>query len=87
MLARSAISVNATLVSHNNPQIIAKKALPDDIRDDLAAHIGCIAGAIEVDIYKRLLVDAGFAGRWWKSQQDLNHSDTPLRRVICRHPW
>jgi len=40
--------------------IVAKKHLPDDIRSDLAAHVGCIAGAIELDAYKGLIIDAGF---------------------------
>ncbi|KAH9978361.1 NAD(P)-binding protein [Russula compacta] len=39
--------------------IIAKKSLPDDIRNNLALYVGCIAGAIESDIYRQLLVEAG----------------------------
>jgi hypothetical protein len=41
---------------------VAQKPLPDDIRGDLAAHVGCIAGAIEKSVYKDLLTDAGFQG-------------------------
>jgi hypothetical protein len=41
---------------------VAKKALPDDIRNDLTAYVSCISGAIEVEAYKRLLVEAGFSG-------------------------
>ncbi|KAF8813136.1 NAD(P)-binding protein [Phlegmacium glaucopus] len=40
--------------------IVAKKALPEHIKNDLASYVGCIAGAILVDEYKGLLQDAGF---------------------------
>jgi arsenite methyltransferase len=48
--------------AHAYTQIVAKKALPDNIRNDLASYVGCIAGAIEVDIYKALLMEAGLTG-------------------------
>ncbi|KAF8965866.1 NAD(P)-binding protein [Flammula alnicola] len=41
--------------------IVAKKPLPDNIKNDLAAYVGCIAGAILVDEYKALLKDAGLS--------------------------
>jgi len=40
--------------------IVAKQPLPDDIRKDLAAHIGCVAGAIEQNVYEGYFKDAGF---------------------------
>ena len=48
--------------AHAYMQIVAKKALPDIIRTDLSSYVGCIAGAIEVDIYKGLLMEAGLTG-------------------------
>jgi SAM-dependent methyltransferase len=41
--------------------IALKKALPPEIGGDLMAYVGCIAGAILIDEYRRQLVDAGFA--------------------------
>ncbi len=41
--------------------IALKKPLPPEIGGDLMAYVGCIAGAILVDEYRRRLVDAGFA--------------------------
>jgi len=41
--------------------IALKKALPLDIASDAMAYVGCIAGAISIDEYRRGLLDAGFA--------------------------
>jgi hypothetical protein len=43
--------------------MVAKQPLPDELRKDLAAYVGCIAGAISLDEYKGLLSDAGFKGK------------------------
>lgn len=44
-------------------QIIAKKSLPDRIKNDITAYVGCIAGAITEDEYRNLLADAGFPSK------------------------
>ncbi|KAF8157807.1 S-adenosyl-L-methionine-dependent methyltransferase [Crassisporium funariophilum] len=41
--------------------IIAKKPLPDEIKDDLTAYVGCISGAILLTEYEGLLKSAGFS--------------------------
>jgi SAM-dependent methyltransferase len=41
--------------------IALKKTLPDDLRDDVMAYVGCIAGAIQIDAYVAGLRAAGFA--------------------------
>jgi arsenite methyltransferase len=41
--------------------IALKKALPAEIGADLLAYIGCIAGAIPIEDYRRGLIEAGFA--------------------------
>lgn len=41
--------------------IALKKALPPEIGQDLLAYVGCIAGAIPIDVYKQGLLDAGFS--------------------------
>ena len=33
---------------------------PADLRSDMEAWVGCVAGALEEDEYRRLLTDAGF---------------------------
>ncbi|KAG1861334.1 S-adenosyl-L-methionine-dependent methyltransferase [Suillus subluteus] len=40
--------------------IIAKKLLPDTIRSDLSAYIGCISGALQLEQYRTLTKLAGF---------------------------
>ena len=41
--------------------IALKKALPPDLGNDLMAYVGCVAGAIQIDEYRRGLGAAGFA--------------------------
>jgi SAM-dependent methyltransferase len=41
--------------------IALKKPLPAEIGQDLMAYVGCIAGAILMDEYRRQLAEAGFA--------------------------
>jgi SAM-dependent methyltransferase len=41
--------------------IALKQPLPADLGTDLMAYVGCIAGAIAIDEYRRSLKDAGFA--------------------------
>lgn len=40
--------------------IALKQPLPAEVSDNLLAYIGCIAGAIQIDEYQRLLNAAGF---------------------------
>ncbi|KAK9491040.1 S-adenosyl-L-methionine-dependent methyltransferase [Lipomyces doorenjongii] len=42
--------------------ILAKKDLPIEVREDLSLYVGCIAGASQVLDYERFLKDAGFEG-------------------------
>ena len=41
--------------------IALKKPLPADLGQDLMAYVGCIAGAIPMEEYRRHLIEAGFA--------------------------
>ena len=41
--------------------IALKKPLPAEIGNDLLAYVGCIAGAILIDDYRRGLIEAGFS--------------------------
>ena len=36
------------------------KELPEKIRDSILAYVGCIAGAVSVDEYKKIVEEAGF---------------------------
>jgi ubiquinone/menaquinone biosynthesis C-methylase UbiE len=40
--------------------VVAQGELPDDLRKDMQAWVGCVAGALEETEYRRLLADAGF---------------------------
>jgi SAM-dependent methyltransferase len=40
--------------------IALKRALPPELSGDVMAYVGCIAGAIPVEEYRRGLIDAGF---------------------------
>jgi SAM-dependent methyltransferase len=41
--------------------IALKQTLPSEISQDLYAYVGCIAGAILIEDYKRQLIEAGFS--------------------------
>jgi SAM-dependent methyltransferase len=41
--------------------IALKKPLPPEIGNDLMAYVGCIAGAVSIDLYRSQLHEAGFA--------------------------
>ena len=40
--------------------IVATAPLPDDVRNDVELHVGCIAGAATIDDLRSMLADAGF---------------------------
>lgn len=40
--------------------VVAEGPLPDEFRRDLEAWVGCLAGALDVDVYRRLLEEARF---------------------------
>jgi SAM-dependent methyltransferase len=53
--------------------IALKQPLPDELAKSVAAYVGCIAGALQVDEYVRLLTAAGFSGvQVIDSGKDLN---------------
>lgn len=41
--------------------IALKKSLPSEVGDDLMAYVGCVAGAILIEDYRRWLAETGFA--------------------------
>jgi SAM-dependent methyltransferase len=41
--------------------VVSQGELPADLRADMEAWVGCVAGALEEREYRRLLTDAGFA--------------------------
>ncbi|KAH7337320.1 putative arsenic methyltransferase Cyt19 [Rhizoctonia solani] len=40
--------------------IVEKKPMPEDIKQDAISYVGCVAGAIDVVLYRQFLADAGF---------------------------
>ena len=40
--------------------IVAAAELPEDVKSDLEAHAGCIAGALRIDLLRKILKDSGF---------------------------
>ena len=40
--------------------VVSQGALPEDLRQDMEGWVGCIAGALEENDYRRLLGEAGF---------------------------
>lgn len=40
--------------------IVEKKPMPEDIKQDATSYVGCVAGAIDVARYRQFLTNAGF---------------------------
>jgi SAM-dependent methyltransferase len=41
--------------------VVADGPVPDDLRRNLESWVGCVAGALDIDTYRSLLEEAGFA--------------------------
>jgi ubiquinone/menaquinone biosynthesis C-methylase UbiE len=67
--------------------IALKQSLPPEVGQDIMAYVGCIAGAILVDDYKRQLSDAGFSQvQVIDSNSDLNAYAKIENQSICCSP-
>jgi arsenite methyltransferase len=67
--------------------IALKRELPAEIARDVAAYVGCIAGAIAIDDYRRMLAQAGFAHvEVIDSGQDLNAYAKVENQAGCCSP-
>jgi SAM-dependent methyltransferase len=67
--------------------IALKKPLPDDLAASVAAYVGCIAGAITIEDYRRGLEEAGFAAvQVVDSGADLNAYALVDNQVSCCAP-
>ena len=67
--------------------IALKQELPSEIANDVMAYIGCIAGAILIDDYRRQLLDAGFEHvEVLESGSDLNAYSKVENQVACCPP-
>jgi arsenite methyltransferase len=68
--------------------IALKKPLPPEIGNDLMAYVGCVAGAILIDDYRKWLADAGFdAVEIVDSGKDLNaYSKVEGQSGCCSPP-
>jgi ubiquinone/menaquinone biosynthesis C-methylase UbiE len=71
--------------------IATKTEIPTHVRADAAAYVACLAGAISLDDYERLLTEAGFVEIELKTSasrtiDDLLASDDPLVREAATKP-
>ena len=67
--------------------IALKKELPEDVANSLAAYVGCIAGAIQIDAYREELLKAGFEFvEIVESGADLNAYAKVENQVGCCSP-
>lgn len=68
--------------------IALKRPLPAEIGQDLMAYVGCIAGAVLIDEYRRQLIEAGFAAvEIIDTGADLNaYAKIENQNVCCSPP-
>jgi SAM-dependent methyltransferase len=67
--------------------IALKKTLPDELAHSVAAYVGCVAGAIPIDEYRRGLEAAGFAAvQVVDAKKDLNAYALVENQAGCCSP-
>ena len=67
--------------------IALKQPLPRELSESLTAYAGCIAGAVLIDDYRRLLLDAGFAAvEVVDTGADLNAYSQVENQAACCSP-
>ncbi|MBK9215749.1 MAG: arsenite methyltransferase [Chloracidobacterium sp.] len=67
--------------------IALKQPLPAELGEDIMAYVGCIAGAIQIDEYKRGLIEAGFSDvQVIETGSDLNSYAKIEDQVACCSP-
>lgn len=67
--------------------IALRKPLPPELSKDVMAYVGCIAGAILIDDYRRQLVEAGFAAvEVVETGADLNAYGQVEGQSVCCPP-
>jgi arsenite methyltransferase len=67
--------------------IALKRPLPPELAQEVMAYVGCIAGAVLLDDYERLLREAGFqAVQVVDARKDLNAYAQVLDQVACCSP-
>jgi arsenite methyltransferase len=68
--------------------IALKQPLPAELAGDVMAYVGCIAGATLIDVYRRQLLEAGFAGvQVVDSGADLNaYAKAENQSACCSAP-
>jgi SAM-dependent methyltransferase len=67
--------------------IALKKALPEELARSVAAYVGCVAGAIPIDDYRRGLEEAGFAAvQVVDAKKDLNAYALVENQAGCCSP-
>ena len=57
--------------------VVIDGQMPDGIRKDMEAYVGCIAGALDKDEYLRLLTNAGFSEASIEPTRRYKFSDLP----------
>ena len=64
--------------------LLALKELPDTIRSNIAAYVGCIADAAKVSQYQEWLHDAGFPGESIMEEMELDsRCCSHLTKTFC----
>ena len=64
--------------------VVIEGELPDAVRADMEAYVGCVAGALERDEYLGLLADAGFVNGSIEPTRRYTFAD--LEEVTCCSP-
>ncbi|MCC6629357.1 MAG: arsenite methyltransferase [Chloroflexi bacterium] len=67
--------------------VVADGPLPAELRRDMEAWVGCVAGALEIDTYQALLTDAGFTDVDFEITRRYRLADTGLDPAQTPADW
>jgi arsenite methyltransferase len=67
--------------------VVADGPIPDELRRNMEAWVGCISGALDVDTYERLLSDAGFEEIGIEIIRRYTVAETGLDRTTLPDGW
>jgi SAM-dependent methyltransferase len=67
--------------------VVADGALPDGLRRSMEAWVGCVAGALDIDTYRALLAEAGFADVDIEITRRYRLADTDLDPAQAPADW
>ncbi len=77
------------VVRHEDQEMVGDVGIPEKIQEMVAALVGCVAGAVLVNDYRRMITSVGLVDVELKEEPEyiatLSQFEDPLYRQIAEH--